>query len=150
MEGAIVTIRMRHGIKAITHLAIVIAWFVFANHCILADAFAAPQKSGHQHSHCHGEDGTKGKTQGHHSKCKDNGCCQPALQASFNSGSLSLAPVQYAPVLSFHDLTVSISHISNEVLGSTFEATGPPARSEIHLLGLSLAPNAPPYSSTHC
>ena len=133
---------LRAFLKSITYFAVFVAWVVFSNHCILSDAFAV--QSTHQNHHCHDEQGSKKSS--HHDSCKDNGCCQPALQSAVDSSQLA-QNICFTPALNpVLRQGFEYSYHSTNSFGSVAKATGPPSRSQIHLLGLSLSPNAPPFS----
>ena len=135
--------------KTITYLAVFAAWFVFTNHCILADAAASPASN--KSHHCHDENSDSSKKDSshhssHHSQCNDSGCCQPALQSATVLSQTGLKLTFAQPFFPTFNFIFDTFSGSVENVGILSEATGPPTRSEIYLLGLSLAPNAPPAS----
>ena len=134
--------------NTVTYLAVFAAWFVFTNHCILADALVS--SAPHKTHHCHDESDSTKKSSSGHSLCNDSGCCQPALQSSTNlsqAGPILAFALPFIPSLNYIFETFP-SSVKN--VGIVSEAAGPRTRSEIHLLGLSLAPNAPPFPLTSC
>jgi hypothetical protein len=125
-------------------LVALIAWGVWANHCIVSDAFASSGQS----SHCHHEDSGHHKTGDHHSGCKDKGCCDPALQSSANNGLGAPTLLVTSPAVP--SLAAPQILISSEKIAAPFQATGPPKNFTHLLITLAIAPNAPPASSTYC
>ena len=68
-------------IQSLSKLLMLVLWIFSTNHCILADTLAEPSATP-----CHGQSSDqdpKSAPKGHHSKCQDKGCCNPAL---INSG----------------------------------------------------------------
>lgn len=128
--------------KYILSTLAILAWGVWANHCIVSDALAN-SGSPKAHTHCHGE-GDEQKSSSHHEKCQDKGCCQPGLQSS-QSQSLAAVPLI---VIAFHIpfFTVPDFYSFTDNVNSYSQATGPPGRISLLLNSLSLAPNAPPTS----
>jgi hypothetical protein len=118
---------------------------IWANHCIVSKAFAAPVASSQRHDCCPDEKGGEHKSQD--SGCLESGCCQPGLfSASDNSSGLS-ADLTFIPVhANISDFFEGFSKLESDevVINPT---TGPPLSLRFLSLDLSLAPNAPPHIS---
>lgn len=118
----------------------VVALTAWANHCILGDVFASSANQKQQSSHCHGDESSKPGS--HHSECQDQGCCQPAVQASHSIDAGALAFVlTNVPAIVVAALELPASFDSSALIRA---ATGPPVKLFEALRALSIAPNAPP------
>lgn len=140
---------MRNWLKYFNCIAMMVAWLVFANHCIITEAVASPPSQTEKSHHCHGHSDDDSKKDSHksgHSGCKDEGCCQPALQSSGGSAQSILPQYAALPViLSQFLLTSYLVPLAEPV--PVFAGTGPPGAYDLLISTLSQAPNAPPFTS---
>lgn len=118
----------------------VVAFATWANHCILGDVFASSTTQKQQSSHCHGDESPESGN--HHSECQDQGCCQPAVQASHSIDNDALSfVIASVPAIVVAAFNPPVLIDSSALIRA---ATGPPLRLFEALYDLSIAPNAPP------
>jgi hypothetical protein len=138
-------------------LLILVAWFLYTNHCILSDAFALSQseKSSTESSGCcpHSkEDNSKEQKEplNHHSKCKDSGCCQPVFKGD---SSLKIGAAELFQADSFFEFigpSWTVGALALELKRAYVPPiNSPPLNFSTSIDSLDLAPNAPPVSHLH-
>ena len=131
--------------KRLTCFVVITAWFVLANHCILHDAFA--KASTEKSHHCHDNGKSSGKDSSHHNRCQDKGCCQPVLNCSTDSISISQSHVFETHVVNILNFIYKADLDFEEKFANPDLARGPPQSFKLVLLAYSLSPNAPPLAS---
>lgn len=139
---------MRSWFRYMNCLAMLLAWVVFANHCFITEALALPAPESNKSHHCHGheEESSKSKQdpKGAHPGCKDEGCCQPALQSSSVSADAVFSYTAFVPAILTHFVINSYLAPLAEPL-PLLEGTGPPGTKDNLISTLCQAPNAPPF-----
>lgn len=134
---------MTLGMNRIISFFLVIALMGWANHCILHDAFASEKETTSKSSPCHSENK---KQESHHNKCRDTGCCQPALSKGkllLDIGFHTTFPVIF--VSFFKNLTIDIDDFKPN--SKVFHETGPPKFEAWLIKSLTLTPQAPPLEA---
>ena len=131
--------------KRVLHVILLVAWFLGANHCVMAVAFAEARPKNSDHSHCGGHKESKEKKSHESKPCDKSGCCQPLIKPLEESTSVKVTlPTEVFPV---NILLPSVSSIpESETLRTLPPTHGPPALHQALLYSLKTAPNAPPIS----
>lgn len=120
-------------------LFLIISVLAWASHCILIDAYGSAENTNSKSSPCHSTE----KKEGHHKKCQDTGCCQPAIKTSGQSLAhldqfTSYSPFILTNVGTVFENTTDFSFVVPQ------HTTGPPKVFSSLVSSLSSAPQAPP------
>ncbi len=127
------------GFKQFLSCFLILSLMIWANHCILSDAFAAVREVSSNQAPCHGQS----KDRSHHTKCEENSCCQPLLKSDV-SAKVSLEINLINNFFKDENTFFVREYCNFSNLNLIKSTTCPPKYSDRFIKSLSSAPQAPP------